>query len=154
MYREIEGDLIELAKYGRFQVIAHGCNCFCAMGAGIAPQMAEAFGADKFPMENDWNKGDMNKLGTIDWVEVNGTFIVNAYTQYGFGANHEGGTKAPINYSALHMCLQKMNHTFKGLKIGLPKIGCGLAGADWNLVRHLIQKYLTDCDVTVVNYKK
>ena len=47
----IDGDLIRLAKQGTFDVIAHGCNCFCTMGAGIAPQMAEAFGCDEFDME-------------------------------------------------------------------------------------------------------
>lgn len=26
-YQEVDGDLIELAKKGEFDVIAHGCNC-------------------------------------------------------------------------------------------------------------------------------
>ena len=29
-YQEIEGDLIKLAQEGKFDVIAHGCNCFCS----------------------------------------------------------------------------------------------------------------------------
>ena len=41
MINYVDGDLIKLAKQGRFDVIVHGCNCFCQMGAGIAPQMAE-----------------------------------------------------------------------------------------------------------------
>jgi O-acetyl-ADP-ribose deacetylase (regulator of RNase III) len=40
--KEIEGDLIDLAKRGHFDVVTHGCNCFCTMGAGIAPQMVWA----------------------------------------------------------------------------------------------------------------
>ena len=40
---EIKGDLIELAKAGEFDVIAHGCNCFNAQKSGIARQMAEEF---------------------------------------------------------------------------------------------------------------
>ena len=32
----IKGDLIKLALQGEFDVIVHGCNCFCTMGAGIA----------------------------------------------------------------------------------------------------------------------
>lgn len=47
-YTEVNGDLIKLAKRGEFDVIGHGCNCFCTMGAGIAPQMAEAFDCDSF----------------------------------------------------------------------------------------------------------
>lgn len=28
----INDDLIDLAKNGNFDVIIHGCNCFCTMG--------------------------------------------------------------------------------------------------------------------------
>ena len=36
MIKYIKGDLIKLAQKGKFDIIAHGCNCFCTMGAGIA----------------------------------------------------------------------------------------------------------------------
>src|SRR5262245_10443726 len=39
----IRGDLVMLALDGRFEVIIHGCNCQCAMGAGIAKTIKEAF---------------------------------------------------------------------------------------------------------------
>ena len=51
MINYVDGDLIKLAKVGKFDVIVHGCNCLSTMGAGIAPQMAAAFGCDKFEME-------------------------------------------------------------------------------------------------------
>ena len=35
------GDLIEMAVCGDFNLIAHGCNCFCTMGAGIAKGIRE-----------------------------------------------------------------------------------------------------------------
>lgn len=66
-YKEIEGDLITYARNGMFDVIVHGCNCLCSMGAGIAPQMAKNFNCDKFPLESDEFKGDINKLGSIDY---------------------------------------------------------------------------------------
>jgi O-acetyl-ADP-ribose deacetylase (regulator of RNase III) len=28
MIRYIDGDLVKMAKEGKFDVIAHGCNCF------------------------------------------------------------------------------------------------------------------------------
>ena len=43
-YREIDGNLIYLSREGIFDVVTHGCNCLCQMGAGIAPQMANEFG--------------------------------------------------------------------------------------------------------------
>ena len=157
-YREIEGDLIRLAVWGEFDVISHGCNCYCHMGAGIAPQMARAFGADMFPKEKKKFKADINKLGQIDYRKLplagdKSLIVVNSYTQFGHGKNHEDGVSKPLDYIALIMCMKKINHLFKGKKIGLPMIGCGLAGGDWNRVKFIIKKELKDCDVTVVIYK-
>ena len=158
-YTEIEGDLIKLAQQGKFDVIVHGCNCFCTMGAGIAPQMAKAFGADEFPLEKSNFRGSINKLGMINYKFVSINYnkqlaIVNAYTQYGMGANHPDGTNAPLDYEALQLCLRKINHRFKGKQIGLPQIGCGLAGGKWSIVSKYIQAELIDMDITVVIYKK
>ncbi len=167
-YVEIKGDLIKLAINGNFDVIGHGVNCYSTMGAGIAPQMAKAFGCDKFPLEIGIGKrGDYNKLGQIDWkvnAYTGGTSefdffefdlaVVNIYSQYGFGLNHDGGTARPLDYDALRLGLRKINHQFKGRHIGLPQIGCGLAGGDFNVVRRIIQEELKDCKVTVVIYDK
>lgn len=193
-YNEIKGDLIALAKQGKFDVIAHGCNCYAIMGAGIAPQMAKAFGCDKYEMES-WGP-NIEKLGCIDYETVvlgeNAIWslsdyknnrnepeltVVNAYTQYGLGKNHGGGVSKPLDYEALTLCLRKMNHIFKGKHIGLPLIGCGLAGGVWDYVhtspgelpdweyqeyfngikkdvKSIIQKELKDCDVTIVIYEQ
>lgn len=170
-YKEVHGDLIALAKQGEFDVIAHGCNCLSTMGAGLAPQMAKAFGCDKFEME--LHGADVNKLGNIDYQ----TFVlgekaiwsledaknnrdepeltvVNAYTQYKYGRNHRDGVHRPIDYEALTLCLRKMNTIFAGKRIGLPQIGAGLAGGDWDLIQTIIKHELADCKVTVVIYKK
>ena len=153
-YREIKGNLIELALAGEFDVIAHGCNCFCTMGAGIAVQMAKTFGCDKFNKESDLFKGNINKLGTIDFQKHNDLYVVNAYTQYMYGRNHVDGDIEPLDYDALTLCLRKMNHIFKDRHIGLPQIGCGLAGGDWHIVQEIIKEELVDCNVTVVIYDK
>lgn len=173
MYTEIEGDLITLAKQGHFDVITHGCNCLCNMGAGIAPQMAAAFFADKMEMERKLYSGDINKLGCIDWHSITDrgdelrisnpndlhvgdilVTVVNSYTQYSYGKNHTDGISKPLDYEALTMCMRKINHVFKGKHIGLPQIGAGLAGGDWNRIKQIIQEELKDCRITVVFYKK
>jgi O-acetyl-ADP-ribose deacetylase (regulator of RNase III) len=118
--------------------------------------------------------GDINKLGTIDyellhfedgkrwtkypdeggkWV-TRKLYVVNSYTQYNYGRNHTDGVNKPLDYEALTMCMRKINHRFKGKHIGLPKIGAGLAGGDWDRIKKIIQRELTDCIVTVVIYKK
>lgn len=154
-YKEIEGNLITLANQGMFNVIGHGCNCLSTMGAGLAPQMAKAYGCDKFRME--LMGPNINKLGNIDYQKIivfdNHELIVcNIYSQYSYGRNHKDGTSKPIDYDALTIALRKMNVIFKGMHIGLPEIGCGLAGGDWNVVKHIIETELVDCDVTIVKY--
>ena len=110
-YQETDGDLIKLAKEGKFDVIAHGCNCHSAMGAGIAPQMAKAFGCDRFIMERIGS--DVNKLGNIDYqtinVNENELIVVNAYTQFNYGRNHADGDAKPLSYEALTLCMKKIN---------------------------------------------
>jgi len=147
-----DGDLIELANKGNFDVVVHGCNCLSTMGAGIATQMAWAFGCDRFEMEL-WGP-TIKKLGNIDYVTFsNGFTVVNAYTQYRYGRNHADGDSNPFDYEAFTMCMRKMNHIFKGKHIGMPKIGSGLAGGNWNKIEEIIKYTLRDCKVTVVNYK-
>jgi O-acetyl-ADP-ribose deacetylase (regulator of RNase III) len=173
MYNEVEGNLITLAKSGAFDVIAHGCNCHSSMGAGIAPQMAKAFGCNKFGLEGSEYIGDINKLGQIDWQTVvlgKNTIwnfadadnkeeepeltVVNLYSQYNYGRNHADGVSRPIDYEALTLGLRKMNYVFAGKHIGLPGlIGCGLAGGDPNIVKSIIKKELKDCNVTIVYLK-
>lgn len=163
MYREIKGDLIQLAKQGAFDVITHGCNCFCTMGAGIAPQMAKAFGCGSnrgiFKLEDHMTAGDINKLGQIEAKRINNEpnktiNVVNSYTQYNYGRNHADGDESPVDYDAITLCMRKINRLFKGKTIGLPKIGAGLAGGDWVVIKAIIQKELKDMDVTVVIYDK
>lgn len=170
-YKEVEGNLITMALAGKFAVIAHGCNCFCRMTSGLAVPMAEIFGCrnpELFPLESIGYEGDIAKLGHIEYLEIpilenkvsweeeysSLLTVVNAYTQYKYGKYHPDGVENPLDYEALTLCLRKMNHIFKGQHIGLPQIGCGLAGGEWFKVREIIIKELKDCDVTVVIHKK
>ena len=156
----IEGDLIKMALNRKFNVIVHGCNCFCTMGAGIAVNMASTFGCDNFLKEDKSFRGDINKLGTIDYQYFPSLdlTVVNAYTQYLPGRE--------LNYQALQLCLLKINHDFPNKIIGLPQIGCGIAGGIWDKnelsenitdslidVKTLIETTLTNCKPIIVKYK-
>jgi len=153
-YLEIEGNLITLAQQGKFDVIAHGCNCFCRMKRGIAPQMDAAFDCAHYPMEKPSSAGDINKLGQIDYkqcsISLSGRSItvVNAYTQYEWSTE----TK-PFDYEAFALCMRKMNKIFSGQHIGLPQIGSHLAGGNWMIIKDIIKNILKDCKVTVVIFK-
>lgn len=164
-YKEVEGNLIEMAKQGLFDVICHGVNCFCIQGAGVAKQMAEIFNTNNFgiyELENPETRGDINKLGQIEHNTIlyleskkldKHLTIINCYTQYRYGSNHPDGDKAPFDYEAFTLCMRKINHIFKGKHIGLPMIGSHLAGGDWNVIKEIIKKELKDLDITIVIYK-
>lgn len=166
MVFEITGNLIDLTKEGLFNVIGHGCNCFCTMKLGIAAQMATTFRCDKFPWESGRFNGSILKLGLIDAIpfilsndnltKVHTTadkninlHVVNMYTQYHWKETSRFGI--PLDYSALELCLVKMNTVFKGKHIGLPRIGCGLAKGDWNRVKAMTKTIMQDCDCTIVS---
>lgn len=151
----INGNLITLAKQGAFDVIIQGCNCFCVQGAGLALQMRQEFDTlnpEKYPLEDPVYRGDINKLGQIDfnyWPELapNALIVVNCYTQY--VANYDA---KPFDYDAFTLCMRKLNKKFKGKHIGSPRIGTHLAGGTWDLIGPIMERELKDCTVTVVDY--
>ena len=126
--KTLEGNLIKLAEQGEFEVIIHGCNCFCTMGAGIAKQIKFSF-PEAYEADLNTVKGDKSKLGKISWSEVetpNGKLIiVNAYIQFDWRGK---GNKA--DYEAIRHTFRKVKKQFSGKSIGYPAIGAGLAGGD------------------------
>ena len=170
MYKEVSGNLIDLALKRNFDVIVHGCNCRSKMRKGIALDMARVFNCDKFEME--LIGPTITKLGNINYetfvLGENAIWsledaknnknepeliVVNAYTQNYYGKNHPDGIDKPLDYEALILCMRKLNDIFAGKHIGLPQIGSGLAGGDWNKIRQVIKYELRDCDVTIVIFK-
>lgn len=154
--KEIEGDLFELVT--QFDVIAHGCNCFCKMRRGIAVEFAKRYEAHLFPMENNKFIGDINKLGCIDYkhfsTDDEGQLtVVNCYTQYST-KGMDPSKEVHVDYDAIRMCMRKINHLFKNKRIGLPAIGSGLAGGNWSVIRQIIAEELTNCEVTIVHKKQ
>lgn len=147
----VKGDLLELAKNGQFDVIVHGCNCFCTMGAGIALQIKHQFPeAYKADMETKNSNPDyITKLGTYSKAEIGDLTIVNAYTQFYPGIN-------PLseNYDAIVKVFVEIANDFSGKRVGIPMIGAGLAGGNWAVINKIIENAVGGLDITVVEYCK
>ena len=142
----VEGDLIEMAKDGEFDVIVHGCNCFCTFGAGIAKKIAKEY-PETFIMDRCTKYGDKNKLGTCSYAILDTVTVVNAYTQYDYTRN-----KMNVDYDALRECFAYIKDEFSGSRIGYPLIGAGLAGGDWEIIEKIINEELEGEDHTLVKY--
>ena len=150
MIKEVKGDLLDLFDQGEFDIIAHGANCHCLMGSGIAAQIKKRFPSVWFADLYSKMK-PIEKFGNFTMAISQGYtgVIVNLYTQYNPGPN--------ADLTAIRMCMKKLAYLTKSLNrstIGLPLIGCGIGGLDWKDVRIIIEKELKDFDVTIVHYEK
>jgi O-acetyl-ADP-ribose deacetylase (regulator of RNase III) len=147
----VQGDLIQMAIKGQFDVIIHGCNCFCTMGAGIARQVASKL-PEATIIDNYTKRGDKSKLGRFTAAEIergNIKFIVvNAYTQYGCNIN-----MVNVDYDAIKSVFEKIKLTYSGKRIGYPLLGAGLAKGDWSIISKIIDEALEGEDHTLVEYK-
>ena len=145
--KTLKGDLIKLALDGEFDVIVHGCNCFCTMGAGIAKQIKHTFPM-AYAIDLQTNKGDKAKLGTINYVKTKGVTVVNAYTQYGYGRG-----QIHTDYTAIQTAFKQIAKTFFNSRIGYPAIGAGHAGGNWDIISTIINKELLNLNHTFVSLK-
>jgi O-acetyl-ADP-ribose deacetylase (regulator of RNase III) len=147
-----QGDLVQKAKAGEFDVIVHGCNCFCQMGAGIAKTIKQIFPA-AYQADLTTVAGDHAKLGTysVAQVDVPGRVlvIVNGYTQYNWRGK---GLKA--DYAAIRQVFRGVKHAYAGRRIGYPALGAGLAGGDWDIIAAIINEELAGEEHVFVQWIK
>lgn len=170
-YKEIDGDLIEMFKKGEFDVIAHGCNCYATMGAGIALTVGNEFPEAKDADENLEIPNGIKRLGKLSYAEIDidkksgydTSLLFNLYTQYNPGRDFRmnGFIKSikamkKVIKDEFSYINDKGKREFLGnnVRIGLPLIGCGIAGGDWNEVSEVIKTELSEFDVTIVHFKQ
>jgi O-acetyl-ADP-ribose deacetylase (regulator of RNase III) len=140
--KEIKGNLVEMSS--EFDVIGHGCNCFHKMGAGLAKAIKEKF-PEACEADLETTPGEHGKLGTLSFTKNTSPVIVNCYTQYRYGKD-----KMHCDYDAVRSCMKHIKKNFSGKKIGLPRIGCNLAGGEWEIVKPIIEQELSGENVTIV----
>lgn len=146
------GNLIQKAIEGEFDVIIHGANCFHTMGAGIAKYIKKDF-PEAYQADKRTPYGTRNKLGTFSEATVvrNGhtITIINAYTQFNYGTD-----KDHFEYDHFPQLLQSIKAKYGHKRIGLPLIGCGLAGGNEPLILKTLQENFKDVDFKLVEINK
>jgi O-acetyl-ADP-ribose deacetylase (regulator of RNase III) len=155
MIEYIQDDLVK----SDCDVIIHGCNCFNTMGSGIAKQIRETY-PEAYEVDCDTEKGGMDKLGEFTYVIVKNKFftdkdvyIINAYTQYNYGRKPG---HVYVNYKAIDNVMHKINMSFENkpqFKIGMPKIGSGLAQGDWNTIKNIINDVFMSRKIYIYEWK-
>lgn len=133
----IKGDMVKSMLNNELQAYAHQANCFCAMGRGIAPLLVEA-NPEVLKVDKETEKGSPYKLGKFSvTTDTSKPLVYNLYGQF---HRSKFKTRGGINtdYDALESSLESALEDMwkRGItQLGIPLIGCGLAGGDWEIVK-------------------
>lgn len=134
----IQGNLLD----SNVNYICYQVNCQKVMGTDIAKQIA-----DRWPQVKADYQSNNSTLGNISMTLVGEKqAVINMYAQYNFGTD-----KRHTDYEAFYNCLEKIHAVTKDTSIiGFPYgIGCGLGGADWDIIEKMIEKVLFDREVYI-----
>lgn len=133
-----DGDILQCAE----NIIVHQVNCLGVMGSGLAKQIKDSY-PEVYKVYYQFCKTQLAEtlLGECLVCEV-GTdkYIANLFGQLNYGRD-----KVHTDYTALSRALNDLADFAqeKGLTVAIPyKLGCGLAGGDWDTVSALIDGIL------------
>jgi O-acetyl-ADP-ribose deacetylase (regulator of RNase III) len=144
MLRYVQKDLLETDC----DIIAHGVNCSGGFASGVAGQIAK-----KFPLAKEWYLAkyhdDRWELGHVQFVPMpwSGKIIANCATQKEYGRDG----KVYVDYGAVKEVMHKLYDFAKSANasVGIPKIGAGLAGGDWQIIEAIIEEVFHDREIVV-----
>lgn len=147
MIKYIKGDLLDAFDSGDVKIIAHGCNCVGGFGSGIAGQIAERFPLARVRYKELHGSGG-TELGFFQTNHIEGKgYIINCGTQREClprGQKH-------VDYDSVRKVMQLLLSFSKNLGItpAIPKIGCGLAGGEWDVVEKIVNDIFKDSEIFV-----
>lgn len=142
----INDNLLDAFDRGDVKYIAHQCNCFASMYKGKAKGIAGSI-MKRYPeaarVDGSLATGE-SRLGQVCEWDSRDKVGFNLYAQYLYGNASRTGI-IYTDYEALGYCLAYVGYTVssqlvdRSLVIGIPRIGCGLAGGDWNVVSSILK---------------
>ena len=142
MVKYKKGDLFQADE----DILAHGVNCSGAFGSGVAAGMAKNH--RKARDEYFWKWENLGwELGDVQFVASNEKWIANCATQYKYMPR----TVRHADYPAIKAAMEVVKGFAQtnDLTIAIPKIGAGLAGGDWNVIKAILEEVFNDYDVMV-----
>lgn len=155
--KKVQGNLLDLAEAGEFDIVVQGCNCFNTMGGGIAREIRQRF-PSAAEVDAATIRGSYHKLGSWTHSIVGDAgkrfTIINAYTQYNMSTGQD-----VFEYAAFELILQKLAHYWPEWRYGFPYIGMGLAGGDKERIMAILENFAKKIDasggsVTLVEFKQ
>ena len=152
----IKGDATEPLVIGdKYSVICHCCNALGAWGKGFVVPLGKKYpiAKEKYLELIKASKPE-DRLGSVSFARASDKIIVaNIIGQY-YTYPRDG--KIPLDYEALEKGFKFIIEIFKMHKmpftVHMPKIGCGLAGGDWNRVEEIIKNTFINSNIEVYVY--
>ena len=133
------------------EILIHQANCFCKMKSGVAKAITDMFPEVAWA-DSKTQPGDRQKLGKVgpvilsDSKGTNIKIVLNCYSQYNWGRDSR-----KTDYEAYYTCLEKVRKfaEFKGMDVAAPyKMGCSLAGGDWDICLRMFEKVFDSSSIT------
>lgn len=147
MIKKVQGDIVELALNGEFDVLVHGTNAFHIFDGNLARRIEENF-PEAAQADLKTKKGDLNKLGNFSQATIvrrdTVLTVVNAYIQF-----HCRGNGNKVDYSAVKRVFGQIALAFSNQKIALLAISES-TGGDWGRIAAILDEVMRGVDVTVV----
>jgi O-acetyl-ADP-ribose deacetylase (regulator of RNase III) len=135
------------------KIIAHVCNDMGGWGKGFVVAISRRWSEPEAAYRKWYaDKEPTFELGAIQVVPVeDGLWVANMIGQRGLRKGPDG---PPIRYAAIRECLGKLAKEAKqhDASVHMPRIGCGLAGGQWEEIEPLIAETLLDAGVKVTVY--
>ena len=160
MIKIVNGDLLQ----SNLPLIAHQTNCLGVMGAGIAKAIKNKWSivytqyVDKCRHYN-YSKDLLGKCQVCVTEDEPIKFVANLFGEYSFTESVAPFENRHTDYDALKKALLNLKTLCENTEIteiGIPyKLGCGLAGGDWDgVVYPMLQElFATDSTITLYIYK-
>lgn len=140
-----KGDLVKAAQDGEVDYLLHGANCFSTMGSGIAASIKKTF-PKAYEADRQYGLTPIQRIGDYTEAMIGNLTVVNLYCQYDYGTDYRRFEYGSFKSALSFFC---SDHVLGGKTIGLPKIGCGLGKAKWDLVEAILVQVVTAGNWTV-----
>lgn len=160
MIKIVQGDITKATE----NIIVHQVNCQGKMGSGVALSIKKAFPnaynqyMELYNEESTTHVNTSHLLGHVQIVKVgegpfSDKYVANLFGQEFYGTDGSRYTSYDALYNGLKFIY--VNAKRAGKSVAIPyKIGSDRGGADWDIVRYMIDKIFHDYPVALYQYSE
>jgi O-acetyl-ADP-ribose deacetylase (regulator of RNase III) len=136
------------------KIIVHVCNDIGGWGRGFVVALSRRW-PEPEQCYRAWHRGESEKpfvLGEVQFVQVGSTLWVANLIGQRDVRPVEG--VPPVRYEAIRKGLRRVAAEARrlGASVHMPRIGCGLAGGQWEDVGKIVEEELVNSGVPVTVY--